>query len=78
MQNVTVYIKNPLFELSDGEDPVPPRTSILVGKITDRPAGFVEIETARLLDDAGRELGTPKLVLQLPLAKIDHIRILGD
>jgi len=73
MESVTVFLRTALFSLGGADSHLPAGVMVIDGKIVDRPAGALTVETSRLLDGRGRELGDQALTLQLPWAKIDHI-----
>lgn len=73
MDPFTVFLRTALFSTGGAEAHVPAGAMIVEGNITDRPSGAIVVETTRLRDARGRELGESKITLQIPMSKIDHI-----
>jgi hypothetical protein len=78
MQNVTVFLRAPLFTLPHGAGHVPAGTTILEAEVVDKVSGGLTLATKRLLGERGDVLAESTLTLIVPWAKIDHVQVHGD
>lgn len=78
MEKVTVFLRTALFSYGHDDAHLPNGVMVIEGRVLERLAGGVKLETDLLLDLRGRELSDDVLVLELPWAKVDHILVSVD
>lgn len=72
----TIYLRTALFSVGGPDAHVPPGTLILRGDILSREAGVLRVDVRACLDEKGRVLAEPvdgSRVLEIPMAKVDHL-----
>lgn len=73
MDSVTVFLRTELFAFGHTDSHVPNGVMAIEGRILERLAGGLRIETDLLRDIRGRELSDDVLTLELPWSKVDHV-----
>jgi hypothetical protein len=73
-ENVTIYLRAPLFTLTGDAAHVPHNGVIIEGAIVDDKANPV-VKVARFRDERGRVVSEKEVVLIVPWGKIDHVLV---
>ncbi|MCB9746082.1 MAG: hypothetical protein H6740_26135 [Alphaproteobacteria bacterium] len=70
---LTVYLKTPLFVVTDGRSRhAPADATVLTGQQIERGEGGITLHVESWQDGRGRALEAEPATLFLPLSKIDH------
>ena len=72
--NVTIFLRQPLFTLAGDAAHVPSNGVILEGALIDDKANPV-IRVARFRDERGRVVSEKEVILVIPWSKIDHMKV---
>ena len=72
MDDITVYLKTPLFTFRGANTHLPREAACVEGQLESRGGGGLTIKATSFKDERGRDLESTPATLFIPMQKIDH------